>query len=286
MPKHNNELVAHRRKSNDNFSEKISRVKNEVAMQSILNYQQLGQGENIILIHGLFGRLENLNMVAKALAPHYKVTSVDVRNHGDSFHHNSMSYAEMAQDIVNIMTHLSITSAIILGHSMGGKIAMELALTHPELVEKLIIADIAPVEYPPHHNTIIAGLKAIDLDNIKDRKEADKQLSAYVDNIGVRQFLLRNLSNDNDHFTFKCNLSGIEENYSQIMKTYQGENTYTGQTLFIKGANSDYILPEHRNEIVRLFPKSKARIIQGAGHWLHAEKTVAFNRSIQTFLAN
>tara|TARA_R110000737_G_C14556573_1_gene481534 strand:+ start:262 stop:1038 length:777 start_codon:yes stop_codon:yes gene_type:complete len=255
-------------------------------MAKLLNYQQLGSGKDIILIHGLFGRLENLNMVAKALAENYQVTSVDVRNHGDSFHDSLMDYPTMAQDIVELMQHLAISNAVVLGHSMGGKIAMELALTKPELVEKLIIADIAPVEYPPHHKKIIAGLQSIDLTLIKQRKDADKQLSQYVDNIGVRQFLLRNLSNEDGQFSFKCNIENINTNYAHIMKTYQGSNTYNGATLFIKGANSDYILPEHRTEILRLFPQSRARVIQGAGHWLHAEKTDAFNRSIERFLAS
>jgi len=255
-------------------------------MAKLLNYQQLGSGKDIVLIHGLFGRLENLNMVAKVLAEDYRVTSIDVRNHGDSFHDSAMDYPLMAQDVVDVMQHLAIDSAAILGHSMGGKIAMELALTKPQFVEKLIVADIAPVEYPAHHSEIIAGLKAIDLTAITQRKDADKKLALYVDNIGVRQFLLRNLSSENGQFSFKCNIDNIDANYPNIMKTYQGDNTYNGATLFIKGANSDYILPEHRAEILRLFPQSRARVIQGAGHWLHAEKTVAFNRSVLGFLAS
>tara|TARA_R110002012_G_scaffold233742_1_gene407088 strand:- start:411 stop:1178 length:768 start_codon:yes stop_codon:yes gene_type:complete len=254
-------------------------------MNQLLNYQQLGSGKDIILIHGLFGRLENLNMVAKALSESYRVTSVDVRNHGDSFHSELMDYPSMAKDIVVIMQHLAIESAIVLGHSMGGKIAMELALTYPERVDKLIVADIAPVEYPPHHNQIIDGLKAIDLSSVKGRKDADKQLANYVDNLSVRQFLLGNLTSKNGQFVFKCDIENIDKNYPNIMRTYQGSNTYSGPTLFIKGANSDYILPEHRAEIVRLFPQSRARVIQGAGHWLHAEKTIAFNRSVTSFLA-
>jgi len=254
-------------------------------MTKQLHYQQLGSGKDILLIHGLFGRLENLNMVAKTLSENYRVTSVDVRNHGDSFHDSVMDYPTMAQDVVNVMQHLAIDSAIVLGHSMGGKIAMELALTSPECVEKLIIADIAPVEYPPHHKQIIAGLQSIDLAAVKVRKDADNQLSQYVDDVGVRQFLLGNLSANNGQFSFKCNIENIANNYANIMKTYQGNNTYNAPTLFIKGANSDYILPEHRAEIVRLFPQSRARVIQGAGHWLHAEKTVAFNRSVISFLA-
>jgi esterase len=255
-------------------------------MTKLLNYQQSGSGKDIILIHGLFGRLENLNMVAKALAENFRVTSVDVRNHGDSFHHSVMNYPAMAQDIADVMQHLAINSAVVLGHSMGGKIAMELALTTPELVEKLIIADIAPVEYPQHHSQIITGLKSLDFSVIMQRKDADKQLAKYVDDVGVRQFLLRNLSTKNGQLTFKCSIDNIAKNYPQIMKNYQGCNSFQGPTLFIKGANSDYILPEHRTEILRLFPQSRARVLQGAGHWLHAEKTIAFNRSVEGFLAN
>ncbi|MFT5814145.1 MAG: esterase [Psychroserpens sp.] len=255
-------------------------------MTKLLNYQQSGSGKDIILIHGLFGRLENLNMVAKALAENFRVTSVDVRNHGDSFHHSVMNYPAMAQDIADVMQHLAINSAVVLGHSMGGKIAMELALTMPELVEKLIIADIAPVEYPPHHSQIITGLKSLDFSVIMQRKDADKQLAKYLDDVGVRQFLLRNLSSKNGQLIFKCSIDNIAKNYPQIMKTYQGCNSFQGPTLFIKGANSDYILPEHRTEILRLFPQSRARVLQGAGHWLHAEKTIAFNRSVEGFLAN
>lgn len=254
-------------------------------MTKQLNYQQLGNGKDIILIHGLFGRLDNLNIVAKMLAKNYCVTSIDVRNHGHSFHDAVMDYPTMAQDVTKLMQHLSINSAIVLGHSMGGKIAMELALSSPLLVEKLIVADIAPVAYPPHHTNIIAGLKSINLSIVNKRRDADKQLANFVDDAGIRSFLLRNLTSENNHFTFSCNIEGIENNYPNIIDNYQGSQSYNGPTLFIKGENSDYILPEHRNEILRLFPQSRAHIIQGAGHWLHAEKPAAFNRCVERFLS-
>lgn len=255
-----------------------------------LNYQQLGKGENIILIHGLFGSLENLNMVAKALSNDYCVTSVDVRNHGNSFHQTDMNYSTLANDVISLMAHLSIDSCYLLGHSMGGKIAMQIALSYPHKVKKLIVADIAPVQYPAHHLSIIAGLQAMDLTTIKTRKDADNQLANYVDNIGVRQFLLRNLIlNEQGQFSFKCNLNFIEAGYQQIMqgieKTSKSTDlSYSGDTLYIKGGNSDYILPEHQNAIKTLFPLASAKIIQGAGHWLHAEKTSAFNKIVMNFL--
>jgi len=258
--------------------------------QPILNYKQNGTGENIVLIHGLFGSLENLNMVAKPLADFYCVTSIDVRNHGDSFHTSSMEYSDLAQDIIKVLDHLNIENCILLGHSMGGKIAIQVALEQPERITKLIIADIAPVSYPPHHLDIITGLQAIDLSQVKKRKDADEQLAPYVENISVRQFLLRNLAlNTQGHFAFKCSLADISKGYPQIMKANKlpiNKVPYSGATLFIKGGDSDYIQPQHREAIAKLLPNSKAKIIQGAGHWLHAEKTVAFNKIVADFINN
>ena len=254
----------------------------------LLNYQQTGQGENLVLIHGLFGSLENLNMVTRELANNYCVTSIDVRNHGNSFHENNMDYQVLAQDVVNLLNHLTIKQAHILGHSMGGKIAMKLALIQPHYVGKLIIADIAPITYPAHHQKIIQGLLAIDLTHIKNRQDADKQLADYVENKSVRQFLLRNLvKNNQGNFYFKCNIDYINQCYEQIMLGFEkDECRFQGKTLFIKGGNSDYIRAEHRDIILKLFPNSKAKIINGAGHWLHAEKTTIFNKVVKDFLVN
>lgn len=250
----------------------------------LLNYTQQGSGPHIILIHGLFGSLENLNMVAKSLREKYTVTSVDVRNHGDSFHENVMSYDELAQDIINVMQHLTIDNAHFIGHSMGGKIAMSCALAFPGKVNKLIVADIAPVAYPPHHAHIINGLKSLDLSIIKNRKDADTQLAQHVKEIGIRQFLLRNLTTINNTMVFKCNVDFIGNCYKQIMVGLESKESFDGDTLFIKGGNSNYILPEHKMHITQLFPRSKAKIIQDAGHWLHAEKTVMFNKIVDNFL--
>ncbi|TPH13876.1 alpha/beta fold hydrolase [Litorilituus lipolyticus] len=259
----------------------------------LLNYQQVGQGEHIILIHGLFGSLENLNMVAKTLAHDFTVTSIDVRNHGGSFHAHDMDYSVLARDVINLLDYLAINKAHILGHSMGGKIAMQIALEHGDRINKLVVADIAPIQYPNHHQQIINGLKAIDLAKVHKRKDADDQLSDYVQESGVRQFLLRNIAmNEQKQFYFKCNLAFIDQCYSQIMQANtidEQDNSHFAQTfekptLFIKGGNSDYILPEHQAAIVKLFPASKAKVIQGAGHWLHAEKTTAFNKIVLNFL--
>lgn len=253
---------------------------------TLVNFQQQGSGEHLILIHGLFGSLENLNMVAKVLAQSYCITSLDVRNHGKSFHENNMDYNCLAQDVIKLMDHLNIEQANILGHSMGGKIAMQLALTFPERVKKLIVADIAPVKYPAHHTRIIEGLKAIDLSQVKKRSDADKQLAPYVDNIGVRQFLLRNLATENGQYYFQCSLEYIANGYDQIMQGYEGDAKFDKPTLFIKGGNSDYIQMEHKAVIDKILPSSSVKIIQNAGHWLHAEKTTAFNKIVSDFLSH
>lgn len=249
-----------------------------------LNHQIRGQGKPVVLIHGLFGSLENLGMVAKPLSDDYQVISVDVRNHGNSFHENSMNYSELAHDVISLLDHLNIKQASILGHSMGGKIAMLIALNHPEYIDKLLVADISPVEYPAHHQRIIEGLLTLNASTLTSRKDADQQLSKYVDEVGVRQFLLRNLKTEDGKISFKCNVEFIANCYSQIMSAFEPEKSFDGKTLFIKGGASNYITAEHREIINRHFPNSSAKIISGAGHWLHAEKTVAFNKIVRDFL--
>jgi len=251
----------------------------------LLNFQIRGEGQPIVLIHGLFGSLENLGMVAKPLAEQYQVISVDVRNHGSSFHENSMEYPELAQDVISVLEHLNIKQADFLGHSMGGKIAMQVALSFPERVKKLIVADIAPVLYRPHHQHILEGLLSLDLATLGSRKAADEQLAHYVEEVGVRQFLLRNLTTKDGQLSFKCNLNYIAHCYPHIVKAYDHTLIFSGETLFIKGGNSDYITSEHRETINHHFPHAKAKIMSGTGHWLHAEKTVAFNKFVKNFLS-
>jgi len=251
---------------------------------AVLNFQQIGKGKHLILIHGLFGSLENLNMVAKELQHNFCVTNLDARNHGQSLHEDNMNYEDLAKDVIDTLDHLNIESASILGHSMGGKIAMQVALDFPQRIENLIVADISPIEYPAHHNQIIDGLLSIDLEKISSRKEADEQLANFVKESSVRQFLLRNLTKIENKMRFKCNLPFIANCYPQIIKGYQGKKTFTKPTLFVKGGESDYINSGHQEVILKHFPASKAKIIQGAGHWLHAEKTVSFNKIVKGFL--
>lgn len=238
----------------------------------------------IVLIHGLFGSYENLGVIERSLSAQYHVINVDVRNHGRSEHSDEMSYPLMAQDLAHTLDTLQLKQVALLGHSMGGKLAMAFALTYPERVSKLILADIAPVAYPPRHNSIFAGLQAVDLATISNRADADKQLSAYINEAGVRQFLLKSLVKDNDHFYWRFNLAALQANYQALIGEPLVQGQFNGPVLFIKGGDSDYILPQHKSAIMQLFPAAQAKIIQGTGHWLHAEKPAAFTKLVQDFL--
>ncbi|KZN66668.1 hypothetical protein N473_09750 [Pseudoalteromonas luteoviolacea CPMOR-1] len=255
----------------------------------LLNFKQSGldqkSAKTVFLIHGLFGSLENLNVIARALEANFNVINVDLRNHGRSFKSDDMDYQFMAQDIINLINHLGLESVTLVGHSMGGKVAMQVAMLDEQKVTKLVVLDIAPVAYHPRHDSIIAALNQVSLHEPNSRSEADKVMAEHIDELGVRQFLLKSLAkNDSGKLEWRFNLSVIEKNYSKIIANIDTPRTCLCDTLFIKGNNSDYILPEHKNAIVGAFTKARAKVIQGAGHWLHAEKPEAVNRSIIDFI--
>lgn len=250
-----------------------------------LNFNQQGQGPNVILIHGLFGSLENLNVIAKPLSEYFTVTNVDLRNHGLSPHSKEMNYPTMANDIVNLMTALNMPNAHIIGHSMGGKVAMELALTHSKYVNKLVVLDIAPINYPPRHTDILTALNLVAQKKITQRKQADLIMQPYIEETAVRQFLLKSLfKNEAQVFDWRFNLAVIGKEYSTIIANINENNSCLCETLFIKGNDSDYILAEHQGAIKKQFKHVKAKIIHGAGHWLHAQKPQAVNKVILDFL--
>ena len=251
----------------------------------LLNYQQSGQGPDVVLIHGLFGSLENLNVIAKALAENYTVTNIDLRNHGKSFHSETMNYEVMADDIYNLLKHLNISNAHIIGHSMGGKAAMQLALKHKDVVNKLVVLDISPVANKPRHSAIFAGLNEVAEASVADRKAADQLLAKHIDEMGVRQFLLKSFAkNDQGQYQWRFNLDVLYQQYENILSQLDENDSCLCDTLFVKGNDSDYILAEHRPMIISLFPNAKAKVIHGAGHWLHAQKPLAVNKAISDFL--
>lgn len=249
-----------------------------------LNLQISGSGAPLIILHGLFGTLSNWSGQIKVLAEHFTVYAVDLRNHGRSPHTDTISYPLMAADIIELMDQQGLTSAHILGHSMGGKVAMQLALNYPNRVDKLIIVDIAPVQYPNHHGDVFEGLKAVKLNNLKSRSEADQQLSQHISESAVRQFLLTNLyRNEAKQFAWRMNISALEAGYDNISQAPTG-NTFNHPVLFIKGEKSDYITPDYRDQILTLFPKADYRMIQGSGHWPHAEKATIFTKLVLNYL--
>lgn len=258
----------------------------------ILHSQCSGQGPHLVLIHGLFGSYDNLGVIARALSDSFHIINIDVRNHGQSGHSEHMSYALMVADVADTLDALGVTSTAILGHSMGGKLAMAFALQQPERVTKLILADIAPIAYPPRHNAVFAGLQQVQLATINSRSDADKQLSVHIKEPSVRQFLLKSLNKTNNGFAWRFNLEALMANYQALigdeLSLTAGPDskpaTFDGPTLFIKGGDSDYILAEHRPAIMALFPHAQAKIIQGTGHWLHAEKPAVFCKLVRDFL--
>ncbi len=251
----------------------------------MLHSSVTGEGPPLILLHGLFGMGSNLSMIARSLAEHFQVYSLDLRNHGRSPRADSMRFSEMANDVVAFMDQQQLGRVQLLGHSLGGKVAMQLALQCPERVERLVVADIAPVAYSGHHDDVFAGLNAVDLDTLSSRGDAEAILAQSITEVGVRQFILKNLyRNQQGKFEWRLNISAIEHCYSDLRQANQSDTPFTGPALFIKGELSNYIKEEHRAAIERLFPSAQLKVIQNTGHWLHAEKPVTFNNIVKDFL--
>jgi len=237
----------------------------------MLHHKITGTGSPLVILHGLFGSLDNWTTVGKQMAEDYKVILVDLRNHGQSFHHQQFDYHSMAEDIKQLIDTLELDDVAILGHSMGGKAAMFFADRYAEQLENLIIVDIAPKHYPVHHRTILDGLKSIELHSINSRTQADDQLKAYIPEAPVRQFLLKNLKRTKNGFEWKINLPVLDQQIENVGEALPDLSTVDTRTLFIKGGGSDYISEEDKNSIGRQFPNSRVATVEGAGHWVHAE---------------
>ncbi|RUO22207.1 alpha/beta hydrolase [Aliidiomarina iranensis] len=253
-----------------------------------LNYEittaKESTADTVVLIHGLFGDLDNLKSISRALQSAYHVVNIDLRNHGESPWCETMTFMEMAADIEALLDKLEISKAHILGHSLGGKVAMEFALEHPDRVHSLIIADIAPVAYEPSHNSILDALEALDISAIKSRQEADKALADAISEKGVRQFLLKNLYKENNKWQWRMNIEGLRNCYEDLIGEPAQQGQFDAPVLFIRGGDSDYIQAEHRDAILNRFPQAESKTINGTGHWLHAEKPAVFNGLVERFL--
>ncbi len=251
-----------------------------------LNFRVLGEGEPVIVLHGIFGSSDNWQTVGKSLSEKFAVYLVDLRNHGQSPHSDEMNYPVMARDIKALIEEETGGSAHIVGHSMGGKVAMELATTFPQAIKSLVVVDIAPKYYPPHHQEILESFKSLGLKNLKSRKDADDALSTKISNPGVRQFILKNLGrNDDGSFEWKLNHRAIEANIETIGKGLDDGKSFGGETLFINGSKSDYIRNTDHELILSHFPKAQFETVNGSGHWVHAEKPQEITSLLTKFLS-
>ncbi|XP_052024375.1 protein ABHD11 [Apodemus sylvaticus] len=247
----------------------------------------------IVFLHGLFGSKTNFNSLAKAMVQRTgrRVLTVDARNHGDSPHSPDASYEAMSQDLQGLLPQLGLAPCVVVGHSMGGKTAMLLALQRPDLVERLVAVDISPVGTTPgsHLGNFIAAMKAVEIPekvpHSQARKLADKQLTSVVKEAGVRQFLLTNLVEVDGRFSWRVNLDTLAQHLDKILTFPQHLASYSGPTLFLLGGNSPYVQPSHHSEIRRLFPQAQFQTVPNAGHWVHSDKPQDFMDAVTGFLA-
>jgi pimeloyl-ACP methyl ester carboxylesterase len=248
-----------------------------------LHFRELGNGQPLIILHGLFGFSDNWQTHAKKLADYYKVILVDLRNHGHSPWSDDFSYELMSEDLHQLMLENNIKNPIILGHSMGGKVAMTFAQKHPKLIDKLIVVDMGIKAYPPHHQHILAGMHALDLDKVTVRSEAEQILKQYIESEGVRQFLLKNLYwKEKGKLAWRMNVEVLEREMAEILKPLPKIDVFT-PTLFIRGELSNYILDEDFDVIEETFHDAELITIPNAGHWVHAENPELFVDTVLGF---
>lgn len=255
----------------------------------LLHYTETGPERGptpvLMLLHGLFGSSANLRGLVHALANRWRVLAVDLRNHGRSPHYDSMTYAEMAGDIRELLDGLDIARATLIGHSMGGKVAMVLALTEPDRVTSLAALDIAPVSYARRYDNLIAALQSLDLTGLGSRQEADRRLRVGIPNHALRLFLLQNLLREDDRFVWRLNLAALASNMDELLGFPEFEAArYPGPVLFLRGGNSGYLEPASHGVIHARFPKAAIETVPGAGHWLHVEQPGMVTAYLRGFL--
>lgn len=244
----------------------------------------MGDGESLVILHGLFGSSDNWMTLAKKLSEQFEVFIVDTRNHGQSPHADEFNYQVMADDLYEFLITHQIVDPIILGHSMGGKTAMQFAMNYPNKLSRLIVVDIAPKAYPIHHHQIIEGLLSLNFNEIDTRKKADEQLSKTITEPSTRQFLLKNLYwKKKEQLAWRFNLEVINKNIEIVGEELQNVQSFNKPTLFIRGKHSNYILISDEQKIREIFPISTIKTLN-ARHWVHAEKPQEFLDLISSFL--
>lgn len=254
-------------------------------MSEILHSKILGQGEPFLILHGFLGMGDNWKTLGNMFAENYQVHLIDQRNHGRSFHSDEFDYELLVEDLLNYIGFHNLDNVILLGHSMGGKTAMLFAVEYPEKVKKLLVADISPRYYPPHHHAILEALNAVDFDIQKSRNEIDEVLQNYIPEFGIRQFLMKNVTRKTkDEFAFRFNLESLIENYEEITVGLPPFSQYDGETLFLSGENSGYIGVDDQALINAHFPNAQIVTVKNSGHWLHADNPTQFYDEVVRFL--
>lgn len=251
-----------------------------------LFFRKFGQGQPIIILHGLFGQCDNWNTLAKQFAENgFEVFIVDLRNHGLSPHSDVWNYQVMSDDILELINDNQLQNVILLGHSMGGKVAMQFAFHHQQFLDKLIVVDIAPKYYLMHHQNVLEGLQAVDFSIVKIRKKAEEILSKHISDIGTKQFLLKNIYwKTETELAWRFNLKVIVEQIENVGEAIVNDTVCSIPTLFIRGEKSNYILDEDFNLIKEIFSHCDLETISNAGHWIHAEKPKEFFDCVMKFL--
>ena len=251
-----------------------------------LNYRQIGVGKPILILHGLFGMSDNWQSFAKQLeANNFSIYQVDLRNHGQSPHDTVHTYPAMASDVAELINDLSLDHPVVLGHSMGGKVAMQLQIDYPELISKLIVVDIAPYNYPIHHREILDALLSVNLKEVKTRGEAEKILSNKIEDTGTRQFLLKNLYwITPEKLAWRFNLQVLNAEIEEVGNSTWPSVPSNIDVLFVRGDNSGYIDTTRYNEIKQWYPHAKFVTIPNAGHWVQAEQPKLLLEAILEFV--
>lgn len=254
-----------------------------------LNVKTYGDAASqpVVLMHGLFGASTNWGSVARQLADRFRVLVPDLRNHGDSPHATDSSYVAMVDDVVALLDRFDLPSATLIGHSMGGKVAMQLALTRPQRVARLVVVDMAPVRYTHDFDNVLDAFDAVDLVNIGSRADADAQMRPAMPISGVRAFLLQNLVRQGDRWRWRHNIAALAAAQAQItgFPAHGDAARFDGPTSFIYGERSDYVRPSHHTEIERLFPNATRCEVAAAGHWVYADQPAGFMDCLNRFLA-
>jgi esterase len=252
----------------------------------LLNYHEFGQGRPLIILHGLFGSARNWQGIARALSGKHHVLTPDLRNHGLSPHTDTMSYQDMSDDIIEFIDRLDLDNVIILGHSMGGKVAMTATLLYPKRFSALAVIDIAPIRYQHDFARFTTAMNALKLDSLKNRIQAEETLRKVTDDIGIIQLLSHNLVRSENSFKWRFNLEGIEANLSLIAQFPDSlkNNSFYLPSLFLGGTESNYLHNIDNTVIYDYFPTAKINMIRGAGHWPHTEKPNEFLKYIKNFI--